>query len=106
MRRTLRCDGVIPTKMTPEGTLVDMTPDDIRALKMFVDEQRMLTTPFDIVIEGETPGNNREQANAIVAPFTEAGATWWLESVAATPYKQNGMEGVRTRIKQGPPRSI
>jgi alkanesulfonate monooxygenase SsuD/methylene tetrahydromethanopterin reductase-like flavin-dependent oxidoreductase (luciferase family) len=91
MRRTLRCDGVIPTKMTSEGTLVEMTPEDIRAMTVFVDEHRTRTTPFDIVVEGETPGDNREKATAIVRPFAEAGATWWLESVAATPYKQGSV---------------
>jgi alkanesulfonate monooxygenase SsuD/methylene tetrahydromethanopterin reductase-like flavin-dependent oxidoreductase (luciferase family) len=103
MRRVLRCDGLIPAKMTPAGASTDITPKDIRAMKAFVDQHRTLTMPFDIVMAGETPGDDPEIATASVRPFAEAGATWWLESVAASPYRQGGLDGVRTRIKQGPP---
>jgi hypothetical protein len=59
--------------------------------------------PFEIVMEGETPGDDHTRANAIIQPFAEAGATWWLEDVATTPYKKAGLEGIRLRIRQGPP---
>ncbi|HJQ14411.1 MAG TPA: hypothetical protein VJ830_06650, partial [Anaerolineales bacterium] len=49
-------------------------------------------------------GNDKEKAARIVSPFMDAGATWWLESIAATPYRRGGIGGVRTRITQGPPR--
>ena len=39
----------------------DMTPADIQAMKAFIDEHRTDTTPFDIVWEGETPVEDREQ---------------------------------------------
>ena len=65
---------------------------------------RTLTTPFDIVMEGETPGDDREQASSIVRPLAEAGVTWWLESVWGAPEDAGGVEGMRTRIRQGPPR--
>jgi hypothetical protein len=81
-----------------------MTPADIQAIKAFVQEQRSLTTPFDIIWEGDTPGNDREQAIEIVRPWAEVGVTWWLESVWHTPETEGGLEGMRARVKQGPPR--
>lgn len=104
MQRTLRYDGVIPARMNSDGSSGNMTPVDIQALKTYVAEQRSQQTPFDIVIEGETPGDNREQAVATVQPYIEAGTTWWLESVWSTPETQGGVAGMRTRIQQGPPR--
>ena len=62
--------------------------------------QRTQSTPFDIVMEGETPGDNPEQAAAIVRPYADAGATWWMES----RWSAASSDVVRTRIRQGPPR--
>jgi alkanesulfonate monooxygenase SsuD/methylene tetrahydromethanopterin reductase-like flavin-dependent oxidoreductase (luciferase family) len=104
MRRALRCDGILPVKATAEGISYSLTPEDVRAIKAHVDQHREQSTVFDIVLEGETPSADIARANAIVHPFAEAGATWWLEDVAATPYNTGGLEGIRLRIKQGPPR--
>jgi hypothetical protein len=106
MRRVLRCDGIIPTKMAGDGSFAhtEITPADIQAIKTFVQEQRALTTPFDIIWEGDTPGDNPEQAREIVRPWAEAGVTWWLESVWHTPETEGGLEGMRARVRQGPPR--
>ncbi len=103
MQRTLRYDGVIPAHMNSDGSFANMTPADIQALKTSIVEQRTQQTPFDIVIEGETPGDDREKAMTIVQPYIEAGITWWLESVWSTPETQGGVAGMRTRIRLGPP---
>ncbi|HEV8194553.1 MAG TPA: hypothetical protein VGP82_24140 [Ktedonobacterales bacterium] len=55
-------------------------------------------------MEGETPGDDAGYACEIVIPLAEAGVTWWLENVWATPETVGGVEGMRTRVKQGPPR--
>jgi hypothetical protein len=103
MARVLRYDGLLPDKRNPDGTPAKeaLTPDDYREMKAFVEERRSATTPFDIIREGETPGDAPDEAAAIVRPWAEAGATWWMESRwdFATP-----MEAVRERIRQGPPR--
>ncbi|HEY7123997.1 MAG TPA: LLM class flavin-dependent oxidoreductase [Ktedonobacterales bacterium] len=104
MLRVLRCDGILPVKMNADRSFADLTPADIQAIKAFVAEHRTLTTPFDIVIEDETPGDDPARAAAIVQPWAEAGATWWLEAVWKTPESQGGVEGMRARVKQGPPR--
>ncbi len=100
MRRVLRCDGLLPAKMSPSGKFEELTPDDIRAMKTYIDENRTLSTPFDIAIEGTTPGDDPDQAVAAVRPWAEAGATWWIEAMWSAP----DLEAVRARIQQGPPR--
>ena len=99
MQRALRWDGIMPTKK--DGSNSAMTPADVRAMRTYIAEHRQASTPFDIVIEGETPGADHEQAAALVHAWEEAGATWWLESMWG-----DGVTGadVRQRIQQGPPR--
>ena len=97
MQRVLRYDGLLPTKVGGS----EVTPEDIRAMKVYVDQHRSETTPFDIVQEGETPGEDRDRASKIVRPYAEAGATWWTESRWSFP----PTEELRTRIQQGPPRT-
>ena len=103
MQRVLRYDGVIPGKMNDDGTPAEMTPADIQEMRTYINEHRIEPTPFDIVMEGETPGEDHEKAASIVQQFVEAGVTWWLEAVWGTPETQGGVEGMRKRIKQGPP---
>lgn len=101
MRRALRYDGLLPNTMDEKGEHRDCTPDDIRAMRQFVRENRSSDGPYDIVKEGETPGNDSAKARAIVQPFAEAGATWWLESMW---WDNVTVEIIRQRIRQGPPR--
>ena len=101
MQRVLRWDGLLPSKMEADGSFAEVTPADIQAMKAFIDAHRSATTPFDIVFEGTTPGDDREQATAKLRPYAEAGITWWLEAMWFGP---NGPDELRARIWQGPPR--
>jgi alkanesulfonate monooxygenase SsuD/methylene tetrahydromethanopterin reductase-like flavin-dependent oxidoreductase (luciferase family) len=101
VRRALRYDGLLPNKMNPNGTHAQVSPEDIRAIQEYVTEHRTETTPFDIVVEGRTPGNRSKQAASIVRPWAEAGATWWIEARWDDP---GGLPAVLQRIQQGPPR--
>jgi alkanesulfonate monooxygenase SsuD/methylene tetrahydromethanopterin reductase-like flavin-dependent oxidoreductase (luciferase family) len=93
VRRTLLFDGILPQTSDP---------DAIREVAAFVERERPPATrsrPFDIVVEGVTPLDG-EAARAVVQPFREAGATWWIEadwSGRAT------VESLRNRIEAGPP---
>jgi hypothetical protein len=71
-------------------------------MRDYIAQRRTATTPFDIVMEGVTPGDEPARAADIIRPFAEAGATWWLEAMWTAP---NEPDDVRTRIQQGPPRS-
>jgi len=92
LRRMLRWDGVIG---------VGRRAGEIRA---YVEAHRTETGPFDLIEAGETPGDDRERAASQVRPFAEAGVTWWLEDLWRTPWETDKVEGMRTRIRQGPPR--
>lgn len=93
INRALQWDGVIPQKKG--GAL---TPDDVRALRAQADATRG-DTPFDIVVEGSTPGDKPADAARQVQAWIEAGATWWMESM----WFEHTTASVRERIRQGPP---
>ena len=95
MNRALRYDGLLA--YTTRG---EVTPGDIRSMRAYVEENRSQDTPFDIIWEGETPGDDPDRAAQVVRPFAEAGITWWMESMWSPP---NEPEDLRARIRQGPP---
>ncbi|HNT25006.1 MAG TPA: LLM class flavin-dependent oxidoreductase [Anaerolineales bacterium] len=99
MHRVLKCDGLLPQKMNPAGELVELTPEDVSEMKAYIDTNRTRSTPFDIVVEGQTGGMPLSQAQEKVAAWAEAGATWWIEGMWG-----RSVEEVSTRIQQGPPR--
>jgi hypothetical protein len=102
-------DGAFPLRR--EGILC---PDDIRELAAFSQSERQKAgiahRPFDIVhLNSPTPGDNPAAAAALVAPYIEAGATWWLERISPDEFGAGWQEkwplqAMRHRIQQGPPR--
>ncbi|MBN1564463.1 MAG: LLM class flavin-dependent oxidoreductase [Anaerolineae bacterium] len=105
MRRAVRYDGILPTVMNDKGEHSMPTPDQIREMKTYIDTNRTLTTPFDIVLEAEIPGDDPAKAAAIVRPYAEVGVTWWLESVWWATYRTPGnLDAILSRIRQGPPK--
>ena len=99
--RALRYDGVLAAAAGGGAESPGVTPETIREIKEYAEENRAETTPFDIVWEGQTPGEDPGRAASIVRPYAEAGATWWIESPWTPP---NEPDDLRVRIKQGPPR--
>lgn len=104
LQRVLNYDGLLPNKLNEDGTMGEITLNDIRDMKAYVSEHRTLHTPFDIIWEGQTPGKDRAKGAAQVQPWIEAGITWWIESMWPSPDFHPTMEDIRMRIKQGPPR--
>lgn len=100
MQRALRYDGLLPNFIDAEGKQADQTPEAIAAIRAYVTEHRP-NEPFDIVTEGVTPGEDPAATAAIVQPYADAGATWWVESRWTPP---NQPDDLRRRIHQGPPR--
>ena len=102
MQRVLRYDGLLPNVMEKDGKprMGPPTFDELREMRAYVDSHHQQSTPFDIVVEGTTPGEDRTQAAAQVRPWADAGATWWIESNWAAP----DLATVLKRIQQGPAR--
>jgi alkanesulfonate monooxygenase SsuD/methylene tetrahydromethanopterin reductase-like flavin-dependent oxidoreductase (luciferase family) len=102
MQRALRYDGLLPNVIDANGTvrMSPATPEEIRQMKAYIDANRSEATSFDIVVEGETPGDEPVLALDIVRPYAEAGATWWIEAL----WTQPDQEKVLQRLQQGPPK--
>jgi alkanesulfonate monooxygenase SsuD/methylene tetrahydromethanopterin reductase-like flavin-dependent oxidoreductase (luciferase family) len=98
-RRAARYDGVVPMAANIEK---DLSADDVRAIAKFITKHRKRDGAFDIVHAGDTAGKSKREAADIVAPFVEAGATWWNE--APLPWKTT-LDDVRARIAAGPPKA-
>ena len=101
MARALRYDGLLPNVMDAMETRMGRpTPDEVREMRQYVYENRTEPGPYDIVVDGTTPGDDAAAAAAVVRPFAEAGATWWLEA----EWDADDLEMVHARLRQGPPR--
>jgi hypothetical protein len=102
MQRVLRYDGLLPNVMEENGKprMGPPTFDELRQMSEYVSIHRSQKTPFDIVIEGATPGDDPTRASSQVRPWADAGATWWIESNWTAP----DLAPVLERIRQGPPR--
>ena len=106
MRRAARWDGWLPNFMPP-GT-GEATPDMLREGAGWLREERAAQghdmTGYEVIWEGRTPAGDPAAAAAVVAPWAEAGATWWLEadwSSADDPAAVTGAS--RQRLRAGPP---
>jgi hypothetical protein len=102
MRRVLRYDGLLSNVIGEDGKvrMSPATPAEIIEIKNFIDSNRSLESPFDIIMEGQTPGDDPQAAANIINPYTQAGVTWWIEALWETP----DLEQVQTRLRQGPPK--
>lgn len=103
MQRALRYDGLMPDVVDASGQHRAATPAEVRAIRQFIAENRTESGPFDIIMEGETPGQNPQQAGEQLAPLAEAGVTWWIESLWNIPRNAEGLQEIHQRIEQGPP---
>jgi len=98
MGRVLKCDGVIVEKRSPDNKPEDVTPDDIREIKAYVDANRTESSFFDIVLNGNVSELNRVQLQEKLLPLVEAGVTWWIEGLW-----DSSEEKAIERIRRGPP---
>jgi alkanesulfonate monooxygenase SsuD/methylene tetrahydromethanopterin reductase-like flavin-dependent oxidoreductase (luciferase family) len=102
MRRALKYDGILPTKIGEKGAQ-QASAEDIRAMKKYIEQQRAEKSSFEIVVEGSTPGDDPAKAEEIIRPWREAGATWWIEALWDITGQPDGGEKVQRRLRQGPP---
>ncbi len=101
-RRAARMDGVIPER--GGGEL--LTPGDLREALAFVAAERErqgieADRPFTVATAGYTPPGDSAAGRAVVEPYVEAGATWWIERFHSG---RGSLEFTRERLREGPPR--
>ena len=97
MSRAARWDGVL---VSLRGREEPPTPDDVREIVAWLRAHRDGDAPFDVILEGVSPGDDPDAARAQLQPYADAGVTWWIESRWEAP---NDVETLRQRIRQGPP---
>jgi alkanesulfonate monooxygenase SsuD/methylene tetrahydromethanopterin reductase-like flavin-dependent oxidoreductase (luciferase family) len=102
MRRALRYDGLIPMVRGANGQMGQPAPGELRAIAADVAARRDGASPFDIVVEGTTPADDRAKASATARAWADAGATWFNEAIWGTG-GQDAVEQFRKRIAAGPP---
>ncbi len=100
MRRALRWDGLIPTRMSAAGEHLPVRPEDIVQMRETIRASRPDASAYDIVMEGKTPGNDPERARDLLQPWVEAGVTWFNEAM----WDEADPARIRERILQGPAR--
>ncbi len=98
MQRVLKCDGLLPQKITPAGEITAASAADLREMKTYIDANRTLTTPFDYIIEGNTAELDPHQQNELLHEWEAYGATWWIEGLWGESEEQAG-----NRLRKGPP---
>ncbi len=103
-RRAARHDGWVPVVNDDDGNPT-MHPDELREALAGIRDAREAghipaTAPFDVAIHGETPGPGVDGA-AIVQPWADAGATWWLEMLHGW---RGSTADLFARVEAGPPR--
>ena len=113
MRRVARYDGWIPNYAPPgnspesadEQTRL-FTPEIAAEALAWIHAERerlgLADRPFDVIQEGTTTGTDAAADAAVVRPWAEAGATWWLESDWSVPADRVA-DYSRDRLRAGPP---
>ncbi len=104
MRRALRYDGLLPTVSIAQGESHPAHLEEVRDMKLFIDANRSEPTSFDIIMDGETPGDDHEKAASVIRQWADVGVTWWIETRWNEPRNSAGQALARQRILQGPPR--
>ncbi len=100
MARALRYDGLLPTLLHPAR---QAGPAEVREMAAYAAANRPAGLPYDIILDGETPGDDPAAAREQLRPWREAGVTWWIESRWGIIENPDRMRLTRERIIQGPP---
>lgn len=108
LRRMAQWDGMFPLfwgvdDPAQERALLRQTVMDVQSQReaLFDDDVQQ---SFDVIASGETPANQPDQAEELIAGYAAAGATWWLESL--NPERSSkavwSFEQLRERVLAGP----
>jgi alkanesulfonate monooxygenase SsuD/methylene tetrahydromethanopterin reductase-like flavin-dependent oxidoreductase (luciferase family) len=105
MRRAARWDGWLPNFRDPGGEIgppaVEALAEAVAWLRAERAGQGLPMEGYDVVVEGVT--RPEEDPAAVVRPWIDAGATWWLEADWALARDEVPVKS-RERLRAGPPR--
>lgn len=107
MRRAARLDGWLPHYAPAEGEPGEFTPELLAEGMAWIREQRaadgLSMDGYDAIVEGKTPADDPAAAAAIVRPWADAGATWWLDADWSDLDPAGVREASERRLRAGPP---
>ena len=98
--RAARYDGCCLYLQHAPGDFRDWTPDEVRALKAFIERHRgpeRAATPYEIKLGGRSRSDDWERDRALMRALAEAGVTWWVEYVPA-----GELDAMRASVRRGP----
>ncbi|MFZ6028328.1 MAG: LLM class flavin-dependent oxidoreductase [Chloroflexota bacterium] len=98
MRRVLKADGLLAQKMNAAGQFEPVMPADVQRMRAYVDTNRTLSTPFDIIVEEQSLEWEKARIQEKIGQWQAAGATWWIEGLWSADETQ-----VLARIEKGKP---
>jgi alkanesulfonate monooxygenase SsuD/methylene tetrahydromethanopterin reductase-like flavin-dependent oxidoreductase (luciferase family) len=106
MARAARFDGWLPNVLS-KGAAGPAAPDHIRAGIRWIHDLRIMeglpVEGYDVICEGTTPARDATAAAALVAPWRDAGATWWIEADWSVP-REAVRDYATERLAAGPPK--
>ena len=95
-KRAARYDGVFPLAGGEDG----ITIEGIKESLSIIEKERGNLLNYDIVVSGDTTGDDKKADSEKLQLCADAGMTWWLEYLidwGETP------RDMMKRVKQGPP---
>ena len=97
MARAARWDGLVAQALGGE-----LTPKTLGEAVAWIRERRAVegrTTPYDVIAQGSTPAEDPASWSSTVAPWIDAGATWWIDA----DWQAGSVDAIARRIEAGPP---
>jgi hypothetical protein len=94
-----RWDGVVTILDPRENRAI--RPEEVSALKAYINPYRENNNPFDIVVILWSEGGRTPKELQETVQYAEAGVTWWLEDLSTERFPS--LEEVRERLHKGPP---
>ena len=105
MGRAARWDGWLPN-LVGDGGAGPLQPPQLREGVEWIRTARAADglgmDGYDVVAEGITPTDDPAAARAVVDPWRDAGATWWIESNWSVKAEELD-DYLRRRLSAGPP---
>lgn len=107
MRRAALQDGWLPNYapiLQPGETPGELTPEHLSEAITWIREERathgLAMDNYDIVVEGTTKPDDTDT----VRPWSDAGATWWIEADWSSMNPTEVRAAAESRLMAGPPR--